>query len=115
MSYKVVAPLVLAKDAEGRVHERYEGATIAWLSDEQARHFLGLGLVEEIGAPAAAASRDDGDHSGGAGDGHEEPPKQVANKAAWEDWAVNHAPEGQRISAEEAETLTKKELIARFG
>lgn len=48
MSYRVIAPLVIAKDQDGRPHHVYEGGVIQWLSDEQAEHFLGTGLVEEI-------------------------------------------------------------------
>lgn len=47
-TYRVVAPLVLAKDAKGLIHHVYQNGTIEWLSDEQAQMFLELGLVEKI-------------------------------------------------------------------
>lgn len=46
MSYLVTAPCVIARDQDGKLHHRYEGNVIAWLSDEQAEHFLSTGLVE---------------------------------------------------------------------
>jgi hypothetical protein len=49
MSYRVTSPLVLARDKEGKVHERYEGAVIDWLNDDQKRHFLEAELVVKIG------------------------------------------------------------------
>lgn len=69
MSYVVDAPLVLARDQEGRVHHRYQGAVIDWLSDEQAEHFLGLGLVHKVGdEPAADPSEPDSADAGNGGD-----------------------------------------------
>lgn len=58
MSYTVVAPLVLAQDREGRIHHRYEGSTIEWLSDEQAEHFVGLGLVRKAGGGEPSTDED---------------------------------------------------------
>jgi hypothetical protein len=46
VSFLVTAPCVIAKDQEGKNHHRYEGDVIAWLSDEQAEHFVSSGLVE---------------------------------------------------------------------
>jgi hypothetical protein len=59
MPYKVKAELVVAKDREGKLRHHYRnadhigapinyGSVIPWLSDEQAEHFLRLGLVERI-------------------------------------------------------------------
>lgn len=109
MSYRVTAPLVLAKDREGKTHHVYENGLIEWLSPEQASHLLSMGMVEKVGGAPAPVDPDD--------DLDDEPdkPKQAAPKAAWEEYAVERAPEGQRISQEEAESLTKKELIERFG
>ncbi len=53
MSFKVVAPLVLARDSEGKVHHHYAGSVIAWLPDDQRAHFLELGLVVDVGGPIA--------------------------------------------------------------
>lgn len=48
MAYRVTAPLVVAKDREGRNHHCYAGAIIHWLGPEQRDRWLRLGLVEEI-------------------------------------------------------------------
>lgn len=64
MTYIVDAPLVLARDQGGHVHHRYQGAVIDWLSDEQAEHFLSLGLVHRSGdtsADDAGSDRPDAD------------------------------------------------------
>ncbi len=49
MTYQVVAPLVIAKDQDGRPHHVYAGGIIQWLSLEQKKHFLDTGLVVKIG------------------------------------------------------------------
>ena len=58
--YQVVAPLVIAKDQEGRPYHVYAGGVIQWLSDEQAAHLLGTGLVVEFGGDETPADSDDG-------------------------------------------------------
>jgi hypothetical protein len=80
MSYIVEAPLVLAKDKEGKVHERYEGAVIDWLSPEQAAHLVSTGLVREVGGPAA----DEPPAEGGK-------PAEDATKADLIAWLVENA------------------------
>lgn len=101
MSYQVVAPLVIAKDQAGRLHHVYEGGVIPWLSKEQAEHFLSEGLVVKV-ADAAASAND--------GYGGPEKPKQVAPKADWVDFAVANG-----LTEDEAEAMTKAELIEQFG
>jgi hypothetical protein len=54
MAYRVVAPLVVAKDRKGRLHHKYEGETIEWLSDEQREHFISMDLVERTAVPELA-------------------------------------------------------------
>jgi hypothetical protein len=47
------------------VHERYEGAVIDWLNDEQKQHFLEAELVEKIGSAATEPEpADDGGKPG---------------------------------------------------
>ncbi|APE17764.1 hypothetical protein BOH72_23380 [Mycobacterium sp. WY10] len=64
VAYRVIAPLVLAKDQQGRVHHYYSAESragdsiIPWLSDEQAEHFLNEGLVEKITIGGAVESAD---------------------------------------------------------
>ena len=99
MTYKVVAPLVLAKDPEGRVHYVYEGGEFSWLSDEQAEHFLSEGLVVEVDDEPAAPH--------GEAEGK---PLRAANKAEWVAYAVS-----QGAVEAEAEELNKQELIDLYG
>ncbi|MCG7596353.1 hypothetical protein [Mycobacterium sp. PSTR-4-N] len=102
MSYQVVAPLVIAKDHEGRPYHVYEGGVIQWLSDEQAAHFLGTGLVVKFGDSAA----DEGDD-----DGSDKPPAS-AKKEVLVAWLVENAAkeDGSDYTAEELDALTKAEL-----
>lgn len=62
MSYRVTAPLVLAKDQAGNVNYHYRdcpnlgapanyGEIIPWLSDAEAEFLLSSGLVEKIDPP----------------------------------------------------------------
>ncbi|MDV6979651.1 hypothetical protein [Mycobacterium intracellulare] len=101
MSYKVVAPLVLAKDREGKTHHRYAEEVIEWLPPDQAAHFLDTGLVVKVGGAAESAN---------GGDGGPDKPKQVAPKADWVDFAVANG-----LTEDEAEAMTKAELIEQFG
>jgi hypothetical protein len=48
MRYRVLAPLVVAKDRAGRAHHRYTGELIDWLPSDQATHLLELGMVEDM-------------------------------------------------------------------
>lgn len=95
MSYQVVAECVLAKDREGYIHHRYEGAVIPWLSDEQAEHFLSEGLVEE--------------GSGGGDSDEDGPPAKAAPKADWVAFAV-----ASGYDEAEADSMTKADLQALF-
>lgn len=113
MSYQVVAPLVIAKDQDGRLHHVYEGGVISWLSPEQEAHFVDSGLVVKVGGAQPAAGPDDDEVSDA--DEALDKPKQAAPKASWVEYAVNGAPEDERISEDEAEAMTKAELVERFG
>ena len=103
MSYRVIAPLVLAKDREGKTQHCYQDAVIQWLTDEQAEHFLESGLVVEILAAAALPDPDSDKES--AGDDDVKPPK-VATKAVLVDWLLDHGTYGR----DELEDQTKDEL-----
>jgi hypothetical protein len=48
--WRVKGSLVIAKGLDGRGQYCYAGDTMDWLSDEQAKHFLRLGLVKRIDA-----------------------------------------------------------------
>jgi hypothetical protein len=59
--WRAVAPLVMAKGLDGRLRQLYRGDVCDWLSDEQARHFLRLGLIERISADTQGAVVDAAD------------------------------------------------------
>lgn len=42
------------------------------------------------------------------------PPAQSAPKAEWVGWAVNHPDESRRMKPDDAEALTKSDLVERF-
>jgi hypothetical protein len=93
MSYRVLVPCVIARDTVGHSHHHYDGAIINWLPDDQARRFLDEGLVAEVdGTPDDRA------------------PAKTAPKADWVTFAVSKGAD-----ADEAEALTKQELVELYG
>ncbi|AMS02408.1 head-tail connector protein [Gordonia phage Bjanes7] len=115
MSYTVTAALVVAADTEGKLNYHYEGAHIAYLSDEDAERFLADGMVvetadlaDEAFIPLADDPVDGGDPQAPAGDGAR-PPK-TASKDAWVDFA-----EAKGMSRAEAEDMSKADLIQALG
>lgn len=48
--WRVTAPLIVAKGLDGRLQYAYRGDTLAYLSDEQAKHFLRLAMVAQVNA-----------------------------------------------------------------
>ena len=104
MSYKVLAPCVIARDRNGSSHHLYEGSIVDQLDAAQAKRWLDEGLVEEIGSVPAAADPALG------------PPQRVATKAEWVDYAVaSCAGTDTPLSVEDAEAMTKAELVEQFG
>ncbi len=110
MTYRVVAPLVIAKDQERRPHHVYEGGIIQWLSDEQAEHFLSTGLVEKVGGSVSDES-DELEESvidtGGK-------PDAEAQKAELIEWVLANVVKDDETEYSEAELkrLNKDELWA---
>lgn len=100
MSYRVIVPCVLARDKEGKVHERYQDAVIDWLDDDQKRHFLDAELVEKVASPTVIEEAD-------ADDG---PPARTALKEDWVAFAVSKGADEA-----EADGLTKQELQDLYG
>lgn len=94
MSYKVVVPCVIARDRDGQAHHYYEGAVIGWLDDVQKERFVDEGLVKESDVVV-----DDGG-----------PPAKTAPKADWVAFAMSKGAD-----ADEAEALTKQELVELYG
>lgn len=104
MTYRVVAPLVLAQDQEGHTHHFYAGEVIPWLSDGQAAHFLESGLVVDVASPADTA-----DPLQEPGDGK---PAANATKPLLVAWLVSNAvkDDGSDYTDGELGTLNKAAL-----
>lgn len=98
MTYRVTAPLVLARDKEGKVHHVYQNGVINWLPEDQKAHFLDVGLVEEVGADGSADNDDDGSK-----------PKKAAPKADWVEFAV-----ADGYDRDEVEAMSKSDIQALF-
>jgi hypothetical protein len=106
MSYRVIAPLVVAKDQSGFNRHRYHGAIIPWLSEAQAKHFLSHKLVAKVDEPAPAPAPVVAEHPVGVGG----KPAKVASKEAWVDFGVHSGQDRAELEA-----LTKQELIDLLG
>ncbi|EID12939.1 hypothetical protein MXEN_12051 [Mycobacterium xenopi RIVM700367] len=104
--YRVIAPLVVAKDQTGRNHHVYAGGWLPWLDDEQRAHFLAHGLVEEVDTPATVAS------PGSEQPEPDEPkkPPRVAPKETWVEYGV-----AQNHDRRALEALSKQELVDLLG
>lgn len=108
MTFVVDAPLVLARDQAGRVHHCYAGAVISWLSDEQRKHFLDLGLVHEVGEVQADEERSVALESGGS------KPDSEATKPDLIAWVLANVVKDDESEYSEAELkrLNKDDLWA---
>ena len=118
MAYKIVAPLVLAHDQEGKTHHRYHGAVIHYLSDEQREHLLRTGLVEEVDAadPSTEGVDDGDDESAPVVVTEVTRPPDVATKPVWVAYVVAKTAGTEKpVSAEEADKLTRDDLVALYG
>lgn len=102
----MAAPLVIAKDQDGRPNHVYQGGIIQWLSDEQAAHFLGTGLVVEVGGSAAEEGGDE-----------IELPAKTANVPVLEDWLIANEVDGDgnAPTREELKPLNKAALWDRIN
>lgn len=92
MPYLTTSPCVLAWSQSGSLDHRYEGEVIPWLSDEQRDRFLKAGLVSDLSVESSVK------------------PKHTAKVADWVDFAVS-----QGADREEAESLTKQELVDLYS
>jgi hypothetical protein len=113
MSYRVIAPLVVAKDQSGFNRHRYHGAIIPWLSEAQAAHFLRLRLVEVIPEPVAAPAPVVAEVENAVNavvTGVTGKPAKVASKEAWVEYGVT---QGQ--DRDELEKLNKPDLVDLLG
>jgi hypothetical protein len=48
--FRVTAPLILVRSADGQLHHTYRGCMLGWLSPEQEKQFLEDRLVERVTA-----------------------------------------------------------------
>lgn len=95
MSYRVTAPLVVAKDEKGADVYLYEGAPVPDnVTGEQLTRLAADGMIA-------------GHSPGGSGDAR---PAQAEVKAAWVDFAVTRGADRG-----EAEAATKQDLVDRYG
>lgn len=105
--YKVKAPLVLAKDTEGKVHERYAGAVIGWLHPTQEKHFLALGMVVKLDDPEPAESA----APAAQGASPAGKPAKAAGVEAWVEYGVSKLGEEKRAELVALGAKDKQELI----
>lgn len=78
VTYRVVAPLVLAVDPDGQTHHVYAGGVIDWLREDQRDRFLSEGMVVHVDPPPAEGDK----------------PQAAATKAELIAWLVEHAVRG---------------------
>lgn len=94
MTYQVVADCVIVHDLEGSAHVKYRDDLIAWLSDEQAAHLIGLGFVvkldggEAVPAAPAAPAAPATPAAPAADAGAPAKPLKTAPDASWVDYGV---------------------------
>jgi len=105
VTYKVVAPLVLAVDQGGQTHHVYAGGVIDWLSESQRERFVGEGLVVPTSAPVPPPPP-----VGAGEDGIK--PHSAATKAELIAWLVENAdkPDGSSYTAGALQPQNKDEL-----
>ena len=102
-TYRVTAPLVLAKNEAGSNVEVYEGGLVpAGQSDEWVARHVRDGMVAETSAPD--------DAGGSAGDeGDDGPPARNASAEEWRAFAVS-----QGLDEAEAAGMSRDELRALY-
>jgi hypothetical protein len=115
-SLRVIAPLVLVRGEQGRIHHCYENAVIDVIDADHATYLLEQGMVVAVdGTRQTPVTADRGEPDQvevGGGDpavDHPRPP-HVAAKERWIDYAVS-----QGFDASEAAEMTKAQLIAALS
>lgn len=115
MSYRVLAPYVVAPDEDGVLHEYYQGAVAEAVSADAAARLVKDGFLEKVkAAPAkkAAAAKAAPKKPAGKSDDDDAPADLPALVAPDEDWIIYAVTQG--LSEDEARELGKAELVARF-
>lgn len=113
MSYKVISPVVVMApsgksddlgDANNGPRYFYDGAIIpAGYNDERCKELAKDGMLEEVSA--SESSSDDADKA----------PARSASKADWVAYATDEARGDDQLSDEDANALTKDELVERYS
>lgn len=104
-AYRVIAPLVLVRDEQGRIHHRYYGALVDSIDADHATYLLNNGMVVATALTTRVEAQVEVDSGDPEIDLHR--PAHVAPKARWVDYAVAHG-----FGRDEAEAMTKEQLIA---
>lgn len=108
---RVLAPVVLVRDEQGRTHHRYNGAVVDVVDADHAAYLLSEGMVAVVEHPQRELSADDGAAAGLVTDDGDQMvgrPPHVAAKARWVDYAVDTLG----VDRADAEAMTKMALIA---
>ncbi|AON97301.1 head-tail connector protein [Gordonia phage Hedwig] len=120
MSYRVIAPLVVAPDDDGQLHYHYEGAEIESIADDAAKRLVADGLLEKAkAAPRSSAAKSstkapakkstEGQATKGDGGGSGLPPFTAPD----EEWVAYAIEQG--MDPEDAKTTPRQDLIAKFA
>ena len=114
--WQVTGPVATFKDSAGKIQYRYLGAPLPDDLDDETRERLAAdGLIGEVdedtGLPARKSEDDSApEASNQSTSGTVERPLKTAPASAWIEYAVS-----QGASREEANGLSKSELIDRYG
>jgi hypothetical protein len=112
----VTGPAATFKDSAGKIVYRYLGAPVPdGLDDEQRDRLAADGLIGEVDddtglPPRRAAEDNESARETASTSSTVERPKQTAPIGEWVDYAVS-----QGASRQDAEKLSKPELISRYG
>lgn len=100
MGYIVTAPLVIAKDEQGRDLYLYGGTEVpSSVRGEQLGRFTDEGMIAKVEEQP---------------DGSGSPPARSASKADWVVYATSDAAGDLRLSEADADAATRDELAERF-
>ena len=101
MSYRIVAPLVIARQSSGANVHLYAGAPVPdSVGKDELKRLEEGGYIESVGGQQAAPAKPEGDKA----------PAKSAGKSEWEDYARSRG-----ASDEDLDGLTKDELVAKYG
>lgn len=100
---KVTAPLVVLKVSDGTYRHLYDGVPVPEDADaDHVKQLRKLGMLGEVEAPKSEP------------DGADRTPTKSSSKADWVTYATDEARGDDRLSAEDAEALTRDDLAAKY-